>query len=277
MCHSVGCATAWGGVSGFCDWPSSTPEPSLGAASGGAVLVARSGQIGTRSGEPVDMSGDRRGVAARPGHAFRAMTAPDWQADRAPRAGVHRPRRGRQDNRVEACSRPPRPSASRVGRGGHAVLPPMSGVRPGAVQPPPGDRGLPGRLSLLGAGVGLCPRAGRPRSARCRSRPRGGTHLSAERGSPHVSAGHRLSLQHHHEKDESCYVLAGSLTLFQGDSADELYETRVTAGDVWRNLPGVVHTIQAIEDSDVLEVSTAHLEDAVRLVDDYGREGASAP
>lgn len=93
----------------------------------------------------------------------------------------------------------------------------------------------------------------------------------------HVNAGHRLSLQYHHEKDESCYVLSGSLTLIQGDSAHDLKETTVAVGDAWRNLPGVIHTIQAIDDSDVLEVSTPHLEDVVRLVDDYGREGTSAP
>jgi hypothetical protein len=42
-------------------------------------------------------------------------------------------------------------------------------------------------------------------------------------------------------------------------------------------LPGEVHTIEAIEDCEVLEVSTPELEDVVRLTDSYGREGTSAP
>jgi len=93
----------------------------------------------------------------------------------------------------------------------------------------------------------------------------------------HVKAGHRLSLQYHHEKDESCYVLSGRLLLVQGDSVDNLSETAVSEGHVWRNMPGIVHTIQAIEDADVLEVSTPHLDDVTRLLDNYGREGTSAP
>ena len=93
----------------------------------------------------------------------------------------------------------------------------------------------------------------------------------------HVNAGHRLSLQYHHEKDESCYLLSGKLLLVHGETADSLAETEVSAGHAWRNLPGSVHTIQAIQDADVLEVSTPELDDVVRLVDDYGREGTSAP
>jgi quercetin dioxygenase-like cupin family protein len=93
----------------------------------------------------------------------------------------------------------------------------------------------------------------------------------------HVDAGQRLSLQFHHEKDESCYLLSGKLLLVEGDSADTLSETIVAEGHAWRNLPGAVHTIEAIEDSDVLEVSTPQLDDVVRLVDNYGREGTSAP
>lgn len=91
----------------------------------------------------------------------------------------------------------------------------------------------------------------------------------------HVNAGERLSLQYHHRKDETCYVLAGRLLLVQGPSADELTETVIEAGHAWRNRPGVVHTIEALEDSDVLEVSTPHLDDVVRLDDRYGRRGTS--
>jgi mannose-6-phosphate isomerase len=93
----------------------------------------------------------------------------------------------------------------------------------------------------------------------------------------HVDRGHRLSLQFHHQKDESCYLLAGQLLLIQGPTADELSERTISAGSVWRNRPGAVHTIEALEDSDVLEVSTPHLEDVVRLSDNYGREGTSQP
>jgi mannose-6-phosphate isomerase-like protein (cupin superfamily) len=86
-----------------------------------------------------------------------------------------------------------------------------------------------------------------------------------------VEAGHRLSLQYHREKDESCYLMSGRLLLVQGPSADALEEIVLEPGMRWRNTPGIVHTIEAIEDATVLEVSTPQLEDVVRLDDRYGR------
>lgn len=93
----------------------------------------------------------------------------------------------------------------------------------------------------------------------------------------HVNPGHRLSLQYHDRKEESCYLLSGRLMLIQGPDADSLTEREIGPGEVWHNTPGVVHTIQGIEDSDVLEVSTPELDDVIRISDDYGREGTSNP
>jgi len=93
----------------------------------------------------------------------------------------------------------------------------------------------------------------------------------------HVERGHRLSLQFHERKDESCYLLSGRLLLVQGPSVEQLDERVLEAGAVWRNQPGDVHTIEALEDSDVLEVSTPDLDDVVRLTDNYGRAGTSDP
>src|ERR1700721_796265 len=92
----------------------------------------------------------------------------------------------------------------------------------------------------------------------------------------HVERGHRLSLQFHERKDESCYVLSGRLLLIQGESVEALSERVVAEGDVWRNAPGSVHTVEAIETAQILEVSTPDLDDVVRLADHYGRAGTSA-
>jgi mannose-6-phosphate isomerase len=86
-----------------------------------------------------------------------------------------------------------------------------------------------------------------------------------------VNAGERLSVQLHRQKDETSYLLSGKLLVLQGPSADELNERIITPGASWRNEPGVVHTLEALEDSTVLEVSTPHLDDVVRLSDRYGR------
>jgi mannose-6-phosphate isomerase len=87
----------------------------------------------------------------------------------------------------------------------------------------------------------------------------------------HVNARHRLSLQLHRKKDESSYLLSGRLRLISGPSADDLHELEIGPGYAWRVEPGTVHSIEAIEDSVVLEVSTPHLDDVVRLQDRYGR------
>jgi hypothetical protein len=39
----------------------------------------------------------------------------------------------------------------------------------------------------------------------------------------------------------------------------------------WRNQPRIVHTLEAVEDAEIIEVSTPQLEDVVRLEDRYGR------
>lgn len=87
----------------------------------------------------------------------------------------------------------------------------------------------------------------------------------------HVEARQRLSVQYHEAKDETSYLLSGRLLLSQGDDAARLEVSEIRPGGVWRNEPGVVHTIEALEDSVVVEVSTPELEDVVRLADRYGR------
>lgn len=93
----------------------------------------------------------------------------------------------------------------------------------------------------------------------------------------HVNAGQKLSLQYHNQKDETSYLQKGRMYLTKGADVDNLTVTEITVGHQWRNRPLEIHTIEAIEDSDVLEVSTPHLEDVVRLKDSYGREGTNNP
>lgn len=87
----------------------------------------------------------------------------------------------------------------------------------------------------------------------------------------HVDAGHQLSLQLHREKDESSYLLSGRMRLVRGSAEDDLEEREIGPGFTWRVEPGTVHSIEALEDSVVLEVSTPHLDDVIRLRDPYER------
>jgi mannose-6-phosphate isomerase-like protein (cupin superfamily) len=89
-----------------------------------------------------------------------------------------------------------------------------------------------------------------------------------------VAAGHSLSLQFHREKDESWYVQSGRAKVELGEVGEAvLVEEVVTVGSAFRFEPGTVHRVTALEDTTILEVSTPHLEDVVRLEDSYGRAG----
>ena len=86
----------------------------------------------------------------------------------------------------------------------------------------------------------------------------------------HVKAGHVLSCQYHQTKDETMHVLTGELILRIG-TRDKLEARTFRAGESVRIRAGVVHQIEAIIDTDVLEASTPELDDLVRLSDRYGR------
>jgi quercetin dioxygenase-like cupin family protein len=91
-----------------------------------------------------------------------------------------------------------------------------------------------------------------------------------------IGAGQRLSIQFHKRKDETSYLLSGRLLVLQGPSAEALVSREIEPGATWRNEPGLVHSIEAIEDSVVIEVSSPEVDDVVRLADRYGREEAGA-
>jgi mannose-6-phosphate isomerase len=93
-----------------------------------------------------------------------------------------------------------------------------------------------------------------------------------------VRAGEALSLQFHELKDESWLVREGLARVEIGVAdADGLDTIEIREGDALRFPPGTLHRLTALEDTLILEVSTPHLDDVVRVEDRYGREGTSAP
>ena len=94
----------------------------------------------------------------------------------------------------------------------------------------------------------------------------------------HVNAGEALSVQYHRQKDETIHLLAGELIYWvKLPGSDQLQDMKLKKGESFRIAPETVHYIQAVSDCDILEASTAHLDDVVRLQDRYGRQGTSAP
>jgi len=94
----------------------------------------------------------------------------------------------------------------------------------------------------------------------------------------HIKAGHALSVQYHNQKDETIHLVRGTMIyrVAQGEGA-QMVEVPFAEGESYRNTPGVIHQMEAVTDCDLLEASTPHLDDVVRLTDRYGREGTSAP
>ena len=93
-----------------------------------------------------------------------------------------------------------------------------------------------------------------------------------------VRAGHALSLQFHREKDESWHVQSGRVELEIAARRDAVTAKDVVGpGASFRFQPGTVHRVRALDDTTILEVSTPHLDDVVRLADSYGREGTAPP
>ena len=87
----------------------------------------------------------------------------------------------------------------------------------------------------------------------------------------HVRAGEALSLQYHRVKEETIMVLSGRLQLIYFAEGDPPRSRELLPREPFHITPGLRHRMIALEDTDVLEVSTPELEDVVRLEDRYNR------
>lgn len=87
----------------------------------------------------------------------------------------------------------------------------------------------------------------------------------------HIDRGHRLSYQYHNVKDETIRLLSGRLEV-ETEVDGARAKLTLNQGECLHIAPLMRHRMIAIEDCDVLEVSTPELDDVVRLEDDYDRE-----
>jgi mannose-6-phosphate isomerase-like protein (cupin superfamily) len=91
----------------------------------------------------------------------------------------------------------------------------------------------------------------------------------------HVNKGESLSLQYHLVKDETIMVLAGRLLFEHFEEGQPPVRTELAPRQPFHITPGLRHRMTALDDCDIVEVSTPELDDVVRLADRYGREGTS--
>jgi mannose-6-phosphate isomerase-like protein (cupin superfamily) len=92
-----------------------------------------------------------------------------------------------------------------------------------------------------------------------------------------INTGRRLSFQYHEIKDEWIHVLSGRLRLTLENDAGVVEERDLGPGEGAHVATGRRHRYAAIETCTLIEVSTPELDDVIRLEDDFGREGTSAP
>jgi mannose-6-phosphate isomerase len=92
-----------------------------------------------------------------------------------------------------------------------------------------------------------------------------------------INSGRRLSFQYHEIKDESIHVLSGRLKLTLENDAGVIEDRELGPGEGAHVATGRRHRYEAIETCTLIEVSTPELDDVIRIEDDFGREGTSAP
>jgi len=91
----------------------------------------------------------------------------------------------------------------------------------------------------------------------------------------HINKAESLSYQYHRVKDETVRLLSGALAM-DVEIDGERRRLELSPGEGLHIVPGMKHRMTALEDCDVLEVSTPELDDVVRLEDRYGRVDSGA-
>lgn len=85
-----------------------------------------------------------------------------------------------------------------------------------------------------------------------------------------LKAGSKGGLQYHRLKDEVAILISGSL-LVRYDLGDKTLRDRIIApGEVVHFPAGLVHQEEALTDCEIIEASTPHFNDRVRVEEAYG-------
>lgn len=85
-----------------------------------------------------------------------------------------------------------------------------------------------------------------------------------------MKAGTAGGLQYHVEKDESFYLLSGTALVDHDPGDGLLNRSLMLPGQTYHIPPGAVHRVTALTDCVLIEASTVHFSDRVRVEDRYG-------
>ena len=87
-----------------------------------------------------------------------------------------------------------------------------------------------------------------------------------------IKKGKKGGLQYHHKKNECGYIISGEL-LIRFDAGDgKLKEKILSSGDSFHFPPKSIHQEEAITECVIIEASTPHFNDRVRVEGLYGLE-----
>jgi mannose-6-phosphate isomerase len=85
-----------------------------------------------------------------------------------------------------------------------------------------------------------------------------------------IKKGRKGGLQYHHKKNECGYVISGKMIVRFDNGNGRLQEKILKPGDSFHFPPKSIHQEEAITDCIIVEASTPHFNDRVRVENRYG-------
>jgi mannose-6-phosphate isomerase-like protein (cupin superfamily) len=80
-----------------------------------------------------------------------------------------------------------------------------------------------------------------------------------------MKKGSKGGLQYHHKKNECGYIMSGKLKLRYINNKKKLVSRILKKGDVFHFPPGAIHQEEALTRCEIIEASTPHFNDRVRV------------
>ena len=85
-----------------------------------------------------------------------------------------------------------------------------------------------------------------------------------------IKKGQKGGLQYHRKKNECGYLLSGKLIIRYDKGNGKLVKRILNAGSIFHFPPGAVHQEEALSNCIIIEASTPHFNDRVRVEKKYG-------
>ena len=85
-----------------------------------------------------------------------------------------------------------------------------------------------------------------------------------------IKKGQKGGLQFHRKKNECGVIVSGKLKIKYDNGSGKLCEKILSTGETFHFPPGCVHQEEALTDCEIIEASTPHFNDRVRVEERYG-------